>query len=143
MTLTLGAALFSRYIRLRHFGINFEERRRRPHSHGGISARVNGEDTNTMNQEESEDIVAFDEQGPSFSEPYVSLRHANETMTLDERRKKRLQRKVKEEHGRKLHGGSGGSRVASDALTDGRFAEMLTKNEDELLKFVAQVNKVL
>lgn len=70
---------------------------------------------------------------------YESMRHAGGRMTKEERRKKRLQEKLKEGEGKKQRGGTG---RASTELSDGRFADLLVKNEDELLRFVAQVNNV-
>lgn len=70
---------------------------------------------------------------------YESMSHAGGKMTKEERREKRMQKKLKEEQGKEKRSSTG---RASTELSDGRFAELLMRNEDDLLRFVAQVNNV-
>ena len=67
--------------------------------------------------------------------------NARLSMTKEERREMRRQKKFKEQEGDgKIDRSSTGR--AGVLVSDNRFAELLLKNEDELLKFVAQVNHV-
>jgi len=68
-------------------------------------------------------------------------RASTERMTKEERRKMRLQKKLKEKEGDSKIKRDSTGRTGVD-VADNRFAELLLKNEDELLKFVAQVNHV-
>ena len=81
--------------------------------------------------------------GEDDSNMYESLRRVGGGMSSDERRKKRLEKQLKRQESK---GGvkkvNDEARLSSDTLADGRFTELLLKNEDELLKFVAKVNKV-
>lgn len=73
---------------------------------------------------------------------YTSMRRAGVGMTAEERRQLRQQKKQKEEGQRKAGSAGGAERAADDSVSDGRIAEMLSRNEDEMLNFVAQINNL-
>ena len=79
-----------------------------------------------------------DEGGDVLTEEYASsFKSSSATLSVDERRAKRQQRKKAKV--------GGASSAASKTLTDDsdkRVTELLARNEDELLEFVAKINKV-
>ena len=65
--------------------------------------------------------------------------HVKEVLTTEERKKRRNARKSK---GGRDNGGSQRARVNVEELADEKFSSLLSRNEDELLQFVAKVNRV-
>jgi GTP1/Obg family GTP-binding protein len=66
-------------------------------------------------------------------------------MTLEERRRKRQQKKTQKQSSTTTGAtGSGGNNSNNDSAgeNDQRFATLLARREDDLLRFVAKVNKV-
>ena len=63
-------------------------------------------------------------------------------MTVDERRALRQKKRTQQGKNGQRESGDGKGRAHPAIDADGRFAELLSRNEDDLLKFVAKVNKV-
>ena len=78
---------------------------------------------------------SVEDSGPT---QYESMSHTDRGLTKQERRQMRLQNKTKKD--KDAGNQRNGTHIAE--MSDGRFAERLAKNEDELLNFVAQVNQV-
>jgi len=76
-------------------------------------------------------VNALEEYSTSYK-----INHAS--MSKEERRKKRQKWKSKDDQ----QGTSNGAPSKNDAVADERFTTLLARNEDELLQFVAKVNKV-
>ncbi len=71
------------------------------------------------------------------------MRRSSDAMSKEERREMRQKKALKGQEGEgKIDRAYSGARGAGVEASDNRFAELLLKNEDELLNFVAQVNKV-
>ena len=68
-------------------------------------------------------------------------------MPSDQRRAKRFERKQKKAQGRALAAESDGSQIEANGARgnnarDEKFAKLLSKNEDDLVTFVADINKL-
>jgi hypothetical protein len=89
----------------------------------------------TQTESLTDDSLAMTFNTEDSSPSDLSLVAPSRTMTARERRERR-QKQAK----------NGGNKAACNNQDgddeDGRFAQLLSKNEDELLKFVAQINKV-
>ncbi|GAX09559.1 hypothetical protein FisN_16Lh254 [Fistulifera solaris] len=86
----------------------------------------------------------YDEEGEEKKQDLVESddyvrKPIKEVLTAEERKKKRNARKSK---GGKDIGGSQRARVNVEELADEKFSSLLSRNEDDLLQFVAKVNRV-
>lgn len=80
-----------------------------------------------------------DENQDTIEDVEPLRRYTKEALTIEERKRKRAARKSK---GGKDNGGSHRARANVEEMADEKFSSLLSRNEDDLLQFVAKVNRV-